>query len=58
MLIPTGLNIHEAIIVSTGLVYWDILHEPVAVITNDGDITQRFVPYISTRRDDSMNRAE
>jgi hypothetical protein len=26
-LIPTGLNIHDAIIVATALVYRDILHE-------------------------------
>jgi hypothetical protein len=39
MLIPTGLNIHDAIIVATALVYRDILHEPVAVITKNGEIT-------------------
>ncbi len=39
-LIPTGLNIHDAIIVSTALVYRDILQEPVAVITKDGEIAQ------------------
>jgi hypothetical protein len=40
MLIPTELNIHDAIIVATALVYRDILNEPVAVITKDGDITR------------------
>ena len=40
MRIPTGLNIHDAIIVATALVYRDILHEPVAVITKNGEITR------------------
>ena len=40
MLIPTELNIHDAIIVATALVYRDILTEPVAVITNNGEITR------------------
>ena len=39
MQIPTGLNIHDAIIVATALVYRDILHESVAVITKNGEIT-------------------
>ena len=30
MRIPTGLNIHDAIIVATALVYRDILHESIA----------------------------
>jgi PIN domain nuclease of toxin-antitoxin system len=40
LLIPTRLNIHDAIIVATALVYRDILHEPVAVITKNGEITR------------------
>jgi PIN domain nuclease of toxin-antitoxin system len=40
MRIPTGLNIHDAIIVATALVYRDVLHEPVAVITKNGEITR------------------
>jgi PIN domain nuclease of toxin-antitoxin system len=40
MLIPTELNIHDAIIVATALVYRDILTEPVAVITKNGEITR------------------
>ena len=40
MRIPTGLNIHDAIIVVTALVYRDILHKPVAVITKNGEITR------------------
>ncbi|HEY7492748.1 MAG TPA: hypothetical protein VIH59_16755 [Candidatus Tectomicrobia bacterium] len=40
MRIPTGLTIHDAIIVATALVYRDILHEPVAVITKNGEITR------------------
>ena len=39
MRIPTGLNIHDAIIVATALVYRDVLHESVAVITKNGEIT-------------------
>jgi PIN domain nuclease of toxin-antitoxin system len=39
MRIPTGLNIHDAIIVATALVYRDILHESIAVITKNGAIT-------------------
>ena len=39
MQIPTGLNIHDAIIVATALVYRDILHESVAVIMKNGEIT-------------------
>ena len=38
--IPTGLNIHDVIIVATALVYRDILHESVAVITKNGEMTQ------------------
>jgi PIN domain nuclease of toxin-antitoxin system len=40
MLIPTELNIHDAIIVATAFVYRDILTEPVAVITKNGEITR------------------
>jgi predicted nucleic acid-binding protein len=40
MRIPTRLTIHDAIIVATALVYRDILHEPVAVITKNGEITR------------------
>ena len=40
MLIPTELNIHDAIIVATALVYRDILNEPVGVITKNGEITR------------------
>ena len=40
MRIPTGLNIHDAIIVATALVYRDILHESIAVITKNGEITR------------------
>ena len=40
MRIPTGLNIHDAIIVATALVYRDILHESIAVITKNGAITR------------------
>ncbi len=38
--IPLGLNIHDAIIVATALVYRDLLLESVAVITKDGEITR------------------
>ena len=38
--IPTGLNIHDAIIVGTALVYRDVLQEPVVVITKNGEITR------------------
>lgn len=38
-LIPTSLNIHDAIIVATALVYKDILKLPVEVVTRDTDIT-------------------
>ena len=40
MRIPTGLNIHDAIIVATAFVYRDILNEPAAVITKNGEITR------------------
>jgi PIN domain nuclease of toxin-antitoxin system len=38
--ISIGLNIHDAIIVATALVYRDLLREPVAVVTKDGEITR------------------
>jgi PIN domain nuclease of toxin-antitoxin system len=37
---PTGLNIHDAIIVATGLVYRDVFNLPAAVVTCDGEITK------------------
>lgn len=36
--IPTSLNIHDAIIVATALVYKDILRLPVKVVTKDAEI--------------------
>lgn len=38
-MIPTSLNIHDAIIVATALVYKDILKLPVEVVTEDAEIT-------------------
>jgi len=35
---PEGLNIHDALIVSTGLVYKNILGESVAILTEDEEI--------------------
>ena len=40
MRIPTGLNMHDALLVATALVYRDMLHEPVAVITKHGAMTR------------------
>jgi PIN domain nuclease of toxin-antitoxin system len=37
--IPTNLDIHDAIIVATAIVYRDVLGEDVTVITRDGEIT-------------------
>ncbi len=37
---PSGLNIHDAIIVATALVYRDIFQQPVTLITKDGEITR------------------
>jgi len=37
--LPTTLNIHDAIIVATGLVFRDVLSESTAVVTKDADIT-------------------
>ena len=39
-LTPLSLNIHDAIIVATGLVYRDILKRSVALVTKDGEITR------------------
>ncbi|MFN7947771.1 MAG: PIN domain-containing protein [Blastocatellia bacterium] len=39
-LTPLSLNIHDAIIVATGLVYRDVLKRSVALITKDGEITR------------------
>jgi PIN domain nuclease of toxin-antitoxin system len=38
--IPTGLDIHDAVITATALVYCDILQQPVTLITKDIKITQ------------------
>jgi PIN domain nuclease of toxin-antitoxin system len=38
--IPTGLDIHDAIITATALVYRDIFQQPVTLITKDAKITQ------------------
>jgi PIN domain nuclease of toxin-antitoxin system len=37
--LPTTLNIHDAVIVATALVFRDVLHESTAVVTQDADIT-------------------
>jgi PIN domain nuclease of toxin-antitoxin system len=37
--LPTTLNIHDAIIVATALVFRDVLNESTAVVTKDADIT-------------------
>ena len=37
-MIPTSLNIHDAIIVATALVYKDILKLPVEIVTKDTEI--------------------
>jgi PIN domain nuclease of toxin-antitoxin system len=37
--LPTSLDIHDAILVATALVYQDSLREPVALITRDAAIT-------------------
>lgn len=36
---PDNLNIHDALIVGTGLVYKNILREEVSIITEDEEIT-------------------
>jgi PIN domain nuclease of toxin-antitoxin system len=38
--LPTTLDIHDAIIVATALVFRDLLNEPTAVITKDRAITE------------------
>ncbi len=38
--IPTGLDIHDAIITATALVYRDVFQQPVTLITKDSNITQ------------------
>ncbi len=38
--LPTNLNIHDAIIVATAVVFRDVLHEDAAVITRDQAIAQ------------------
>ena len=37
-MIPTSLNIHDAIIVATALVYRNILKLPVEIVTKDNEI--------------------
>jgi PIN domain nuclease of toxin-antitoxin system len=37
--LPTTLNIHDAIIVATALVFRDVLSESTAVVTRDADST-------------------
>jgi PIN domain nuclease of toxin-antitoxin system len=39
-LMPASLDIHDAIIVATALVYRDIRQQPVTLITRDNKITQ------------------
>ena len=39
-LIPTGLDIHDSIIVATAIYYRDILQQPLTLITRDNMITQ------------------
>ena len=39
-LIPTGLDIHDSIIVATAIYYRDILRKPVTLITKDNMIAQ------------------
>lgn len=39
-LFPEGLDIHDAVIVATALLYRDVLHQPVRLITCDEKITQ------------------
>ena len=38
--IPTGLDIHDAMITATALVYRDVFQQPVTLITKDNRITQ------------------
>jgi PIN domain nuclease of toxin-antitoxin system len=39
-LVPTGLDIHDSIIVATAIFHRDKLQQPVTLITKDGKITQ------------------
>lgn len=39
-LIPTGLDIHDSIIVATAIFYRDKMQQPTALITKDTKITQ------------------
>lgn len=44
---PDGLNIHDALIVGTGLVYKNILREEVSILTEDEEIaTSGILPVI------------
>ncbi|MGH9801261.1 MAG: type II toxin-antitoxin system VapC family toxin [Blastocatellia bacterium] len=38
--VPLGLDIHDAIIVATALVYRDIRQQPATLITKDGMVTR------------------
>lgn len=38
--IPLGLDIHDAVITATAIVYRDIRKQPATLITKDGKITQ------------------
>lgn len=38
--IPTGLDIHDAIITATAIVYRDFFQQPATLITKDNKITQ------------------
>ncbi len=39
-LIPTGLDIHDSIIVATAIFYRDVRQQPTTLITKDGKITR------------------
>ncbi len=39
-LIPTGLDIHDSIIVATAIFYRDVKRQPTTLITKDGAITR------------------
>jgi hypothetical protein len=39
-MIPTGLDIHDSIIVATAIFYRDMLRQPTTLITKDRAITQ------------------
>jgi PIN domain nuclease of toxin-antitoxin system len=44
---PEGLNIHDALIVATGLVYKNILKEEVKILTEDQEIIKsEILPFI------------